>query len=75
LARQHPVKIAGLESVRVTGFRGIAGPPKDEPPTVGALSVEFDAADARVSVWRKLPAMSRIRRLRRLADLARTPVF
>lgn len=74
LARRRPVGIAGIEPIVATGFRGIAGPPKGEPPTVGRLSVEFDAADARVSVWRKWPMMSEVRRLQRLVDLARTPV-
>jgi hypothetical protein len=74
VAKQRPVRIAGIESIVATGFRGIAGPPKGEPPTVGGLSVEFDAADARVSVWRKWPMMSEVRRLQRLVDLARTPV-
>jgi len=74
LARRRPIRVAGIESVTVTGFRGIVGPPKRELPTVGGLSVEFDAADARVSLWRKVPGISRIRRLRRLADLAGTPV-
>jgi methionyl-tRNA formyltransferase len=74
LARQRPLKIAGIDSATATGFRAVLGPPSGEPPTVGVLSVAFDAADARVSVWRKMPATSRIRRLRRLADLARTPV-
>jgi methionyl-tRNA formyltransferase len=75
LARQRPVRIAGIERVTATGFCGIVGPPTGEPPTVGALSVEFDAADARVSVWRKWLMMSQFRRLQRLANLARTPVF
>lgn len=72
LARRRPVRIAGIEPIMITGFRGVIGPPKGEPPTVGVLSVEFDAADARVSLWRKVPGISRIRRLRHLADLAGT---
>jgi methionyl-tRNA formyltransferase len=72
-ATSQPIGIPGVGEAPAVGFRRIVGPPTGDPPVVGPLSVEFDAADARVSVWRKLPGMSKIRRLRRLADLAQTP--
>jgi methionyl-tRNA formyltransferase len=74
LATLQPIGITGAGPSAAVGFRRIVGPPTGEPPAIGPLSVEFDAADARVSVWRKLPGMSHIRRMRRLADLAGTPV-
>lgn len=72
-AKLRPLSIAGVESVTAIGFRDIVGPPSGQPPSVGQLSVAFDAADARVRVWRKMPITRHVRRLGRLIDLARTP--
>lgn len=75
LAKVTPVKLACVEGLVATGFLGIVGPPRGNPPTIGRFSIEFDAADARVRVRRKLPLTSPYRRLHRLAVLASAPEF
>lgn len=72
-ATLRPLPITGVESARAIGFRDVVGPPSGDPPSVGLLSVAFDAADARVRVWRKMPLTRHVRRLGRLIDLARAP--
>jgi methionyl-tRNA formyltransferase len=76
LARVARMGVIGLtDSVKIIGFRAVVGPRTAEPPVIGRWSVEFDAADARVRLWRKLPLNGQLRRIRYLVDLARTPVL
>jgi hypothetical protein len=74
VAKTRPVRIACVDAAEVIGFRDVIGPPSGEPPAIGPLSVAFDAVDARVRVWRKLPLTSQLRRLRRFVALVRTPI-
>jgi methionyl-tRNA formyltransferase len=75
VAKTRPVRIAGVDAAKAIGFRDVVGPPSGAPPAVGPFSVAFDAADARVRVWRKLPFTSQVRRLRRFVTLVRTPII
>jgi hypothetical protein len=44
------------------------------PPAIRPLSVDFDVADARIRLWRKLPLTRHLQRLRALLLLAGTPI-
>jgi methionyl-tRNA formyltransferase len=72
LAKVRPLRIDGV-GVTATGFHDIVGPRTGERPAVGLLSVEFDASDARVRVWRKPPFNRHIQKLRNFIELARMP--
>jgi methionyl-tRNA formyltransferase len=73
LARDEPLRIVGAGSAKAAGFHAIVGPPTGQPPVVGLTTVDFDAADARVRVQRKLPLSRQLGQIGRLVDLARTP--
>jgi methionyl-tRNA formyltransferase len=72
--KDRTLAIAGLDRVRVTGFAGILGPPTSMPPAIRPLSVDFDVADARIRLWRKLPLTRHLQRLRALLLLVGTPI-
>ena len=72
--RNRPLRIAGLDRLQVRGFAGVLGPPTSMPPAIGPFSVGFDAADARIRLWRKLPLVRQMQRGRAFLMLARTPI-
>jgi len=67
------LQIESLNASRVVALQRIIGPPTGEPPKVGLLAVDFDAADARVRVTSKLPFVRIWRQLHQLALCMATP--
>jgi len=73
-AKSHPLKIVGIDDGLAIGFVSIVGPPSGLSPAIGPFTIDFDAADARVRVRRKLPFTRQFRTLRDFYKLAKASV-
>lgn len=75
LGSYRSMQVEGLPRQPVMGYRRIVSPPTGAPPSTSILSVEFDAADARVRLRRRLLWSRRAARFRRRLHFRRAPVL
>jgi methionyl-tRNA formyltransferase len=54
-ARRRAIPVKGMPDIRVAGFDRELGPAGGAPPRIGFLSIDMDARDRRVRLWRKQP--------------------
>jgi methionyl-tRNA formyltransferase len=71
-ARRRAIPVKGIPDIRVAGFDRELGPATGAPPRIGFLSVDVDAQDRRVRLWRKQPWSSPLGKWRDWAALVTT---
>jgi len=73
LGERGRLGVEGFARAGVTGLAARLGPPTGEPPRIGLLSVEMNAADARVRLSRKTPFTRTGSRARSYIALVKEP--
>jgi hypothetical protein len=71
-ARRRALPVRGLRGIHIADFDRELGPATGAPARVGFLSIDMDARDRRVRLWRKQPWSSPLGKLRDGAALIAT---